>query len=145
MATVSDIMAKKGTRVWTVGPEATVLRAAQLMNEQKIGALVVTDGDRIVGMFTERDVLRRVVGEERAPASTSVADVMTTEVACCSAGTPMEEARAAMKNRRVRHLPVVDEDGRLSGLISIGDVNAYDSANQEQTIFWLQEYMRGRV
>ena len=145
MATVSDIMAKKGTRVWTVSPEATVLRAAQLMNEHKIGALVVLHDDRIVGMFTERDVLRRVVGEERAPASTSVADVMTTEVACCSARTPLEEARAAMKNKRVRHLPVVDEEGRLHGLISIGDVNAFDAANQEQTIFWLQEYMHGRV
>jgi CBS-domain-containing membrane protein len=70
---------------------------------------------------------------------------MTAEVACCTPGTSVEEARAAMKNRRIRHLPVVDSQGRLRGLISIGDLNAFESANQEQTIFWLNEYLCGRV
>src|SRR5438874_7194590 len=107
MPAVSDILAKKGTRVLSIGKGETVLRAAQVMNEHKVGALVVLEGDRIVGMFTERDVLRRVVGEERAPAATTVEEVMTTEVACCAPRTPIDEARAAMKNRRIRHLPVI--------------------------------------
>jgi len=145
MATVSDIISKKGTQVWTVGKEVTVLQAAQLMNEHKIGALVVLEGGRLAGMFTERDVLRRVVGEERAPATTTVADVMTSEVACCTPQTPLEETRTAMKDMRIRHLPVMDDEGRLQGLLSIGDLNAFDAASQEQTIFWMQEYMYGRV
>src|SRR5438105_2144258 len=98
MATVKDILAKKeGMQVWTVSKEATVLQAAQLMNQHKIGALVVLEGDQIAGMFTERDVLKRVVGEERPPSTTPVAAVMTAEVSCCTLQTPLEEVRAAMK------------------------------------------------
>jgi CBS domain-containing protein len=146
MAIVNDILAQKGSRVVvTVAKGETVLRAAQVMNEHRIGALVVLEGDQIAGMFTERDVLRRVVGEERAPAATKVEEVMTAEVACCAPQTPVEEARAAMKNQRIRHLPVVDGDGRLRGLVSIGDLNAFESASKEETIFWLNEYLYGRV
>src|SRR5947209_6716621 len=104
MAAVKDILLKKGTRVLSIAKEETVLRAAQVMNEHKIGALLVLEERRVVGIFTERDVLRRIVGEERAPATTRVEEVMTTEVACCTSQTPIEEARAAMKNRRIRHL-----------------------------------------
>jgi CBS domain-containing protein len=145
MALVRDILAKKGSQVWTIGPDATVLQGALVMNEHKIGATVVTDGGRIVGMFSERDVLRRVVGEQRNPARTLVSEVMSGEVVCCTPQTSLEEAGGAMMNRRIRHLPVVDDDGRLLGLISIGDLNAYRQADQEQTIFLLNEYLYGRV
>ena len=145
MPAVKDILARKGTRIWSIGEKATVLQAAQVMNEHKIGALIVLEGDHVAGMFTERDVLRRVVGEERIPASTTVAEVMTTEVACCAPRTPIDEARAAMKNRRIRHLPVIDAEGGLRGLVSIGDLNAFETASQEETIFWLKEYLHGRV
>ena len=143
MATVMAILANKGTQVLTIGPDAFVLQAAQLMNEHKVGALVVTADEGIVGMFTERDVLRRIVGEQRDPTTTIVADVMTTEVACCTPETSVEEARGAMKNRRIRHLPVMDGN-RLCGLISIGDLNAYQMTSQEQTIYLMQEYLYGR-
>jgi CBS domain-containing protein len=145
MSHVRDILEKKGTQVCTIGKEATVLQAALMMNDHKIGALVVTEGGRVVGMFTERDVLRRVVGEQRNPANTMVAEVMTAEVLCCTAQTDLEEARSVMRERRVRHLPVADGDGHLLGLISIGDLNAFHQDGQEQTIFLLQEYMYGRV
>ena len=147
MSTVQTILEKKGSHVWTVGKEATVLQAALLMNEHKVGGLVVTDGGRIGGMFTECDVLRRVVGEQRDPARTTVAEVMTQarDVICCSPDTPLDEASTAMKTRRIRHLPVVDGDGQLIGLVSIGDLNAHQQAAQEQTIFLLHEYMHGRV
>jgi CBS domain-containing protein len=145
MATVREILARKGSHVSTVGPGATVLEAALLMNEHKIGSLVVIDAGQVVGMFTERDVLRRVVGEQRHPAQTRVGDVMTTEVICCTPETTIAEARGAMKNRRVRHLPLVDAERRLQGLISIGDLNAYETSDHEQTIYLLQEYIYGRV
>ncbi len=145
MPTVREILARKGSQVFTIDPGANVLEAAQLMNEHKIGALVVIDDDRVVGMFTERDVLRRVVAEQRDPAKTAVGELMTTEVFCCTPETTIEEARGTMKNRRIRHLPMVDADRRLLGLISIGDLNAYEASSQEQTIYLLQEYLYGRV
>jgi CBS-domain-containing membrane protein len=90
-------------------------------------------------------VLRRVVAERRDPMVTTVAQVMTTEVLCCTLETTVEEARGVMKNRRIRHLPVVDADNRLRGLISIGDLNAHQATAQEQTIHLLHEYLYGRV
>ena len=143
MPTVTAILANKGLQVLTIGPDATVLQAALLMNEHKVGALVVTAGDGIAGMFTERDVLRRVVGEQRDPTATRVADVMTAEVVCCTPETTIDEARGAMKNRRIRHLPVV-EAGRLCGLVSIGDLNAHQMTSQEHTIHFMHEYLYGR-
>lgn len=145
MATVKEILGGKSSRVLTIGKKATVLEGATVMNDHKIGALVVTEGERIVGMFTERDVLQRVVGERRDPSATFIGEVMTVEVACCTPETTIDEARGAMKNRRIRHLPVVDDDGRLRGLISIGDLNAYQATSQEQTIYLLNEYLYGRV
>lgn len=145
MAMVRDILNNKGRHVWSIDPSATVLDAARFMTEKKIGALVVREGERIAGMFSERDILWRVVAEGRDPAGVTVGEVMTEEVACCTLETSLEEARGAMKNRRIRHLPVVDGDERLLGLISIGDLNAYQVADQEQTIFLLNEYLYGRV
>jgi CBS domain-containing protein len=145
MATVRDILEIKGRTIVSIGPEATVLNAAIVMNEHRIGALVVMDGAKVVGMFTERDVLQRVVTEQRDPARTRVAEVMTPEVVCCTPETRLEEVRGAMKNRRIRHLPVVDGGGHIWGLISIGDLNAYQTASQEQTIFLLEAYLHGRV
>lgn len=145
MATVRDILAKKGSRVWSIDGESTVLDAARFMAQHKIGALLVLDGEHIAGMFSERDVLQRIVAEGRDPANTTVGEAMTTEVACCTPDTSVEEARGAMKNRRIRHLPVVDENERLHGVVSIGDLNAFQVAHQEQTIFLLNEYLYGRV
>ena len=145
MSQVRDILERKGTQVWTIGKEATVLQAALLMNEHKIGALVVTESGRIVGMFTERDVLRRIVAEQRNPSNTAIADVMTGEVLCCTPQTLLEEARTVMMQRRIRHLPVAMDDGELLGMISIGDLNAYHQASQDQTIFMMTEYLYGRV
>ncbi|HZU36998.1 MAG TPA: CBS domain-containing protein [Gemmataceae bacterium] len=145
MGTVSEILATKGSHVLTIGAGAIVMDAALLMNEHKVGSLVVTEGSRPIGIFTERDILQRVVALRRDPATTRVADVMTAELACCRPETTIEEARGAMKNRRIRHLPVVDSDRRLLGLVSIGDLNAYHLDSQEQTIHLMNEYIHGRV
>jgi len=145
MATAKELLTIKGAHVLSIGPEATVMTAATLMNEHRVGSLVVLEQGRLVGMFTERDVLRRVVGERRDPTETLVRDVMTVEVAICRPHTLIDEARTAMRNRRIRHLPVLDDDGNLVGLISIGDLNAYLANEQEQTIFLMQEYLYGRT
>jgi CBS domain-containing protein len=143
MATVRDILAVKGPNVLTVSPHATVLDAALRMNDHKVGSVVVVEHGRVVGIFTERDILRRIVAEQRDPATTLVEEVMTAEVACALPDTTVEECRGVMKNRRIRHLPVVDETRTLRGLISIGDLNAHETTAQEVTIHFLHEYLYG--
>ena len=145
MAQVRELLDRKGSHVLTIGPAASVLEAAVRMNEHRFGSLVVVEGERVVGMFTERDVLLRVVAERRDPEATRVGEVMTTAVVCCSPATSLDEARGVMRDRRIRHLPVADADGRLLGLISIGDLNAQVQAAQEQTVFLLTEYIQGRA
>jgi CBS domain-containing protein len=145
MATVSDILAVKGTQVFSIGSEATVLDTALLMNEHKIGSLVVMNSGHVIGIITERDILRRIVASRRDPAQTAVGDVMSSEVICCRPHTPLEEARGVLKNRRIRHMPVIDEDELLCGLISIGDLNAHETHDHEVTIHVLREYIYGRA
>jgi len=145
VATVREILETKGSHVLTIGTDAQVLDAALVMNEHKVGALVVTTDGRPVGMFSERDVLQRVVAAGRDPTTTTVAEVMTIELICCRLETTLEEARTAMKHRRIRHLPVVGADGELAGLISIGDLNAYYAHSQDKTIQFMHDYLYGRV
>jgi CBS domain-containing protein len=143
--TVQQILERKGPHLITIGPDATVFEAAALMNEHKIGSLLVAESNRLVGIFTERDILMRVVAHRRDVDETHVRDVMTTEVACCRPHTTLEEARGVMKNRRIRHLPVCDEDGTIHGMISIGDLNAWDNSSQELTIHLLEQYIYGQT
>jgi|SRR5262245_24674820 len=145
MASARDILAQKGRNVLSISPAATVLKAAQYMNEFKVGCLVVLVEGRLIGILTERDILTRIVACRRDPAETAVEEVMTTDVICCQHDTSLEEARGVMKNRRVRHLPVINDDGDLAGLISIGDLNAFMATSQEHTIHLLHEYIYGHV
>lgn len=143
MAKVHDILVTKGGNVATINRDASALDAAVLMNERKIGAVMVMDGPHIAGIFTERDLMNRVIVARRDPAATKVSEVMTREVRACSPDSPLEECRAAMTHHRLRHLPVVDEEGHLAGMISIGDIMAREIAHQEETIRFLHEYIQG--
>ena len=146
MATVSDLLRAKAERpVLTIEQGETVLSATQRMNEHSVGALLVTDGGRLCGIFTERDVLRRIVAAQRSPAETRVGDVMTTNMACCSPETSVDDARSIFKTHRIRHLPVVGSDGELVGMISIGDLNAHLANDREVTLHFLNEYLHGRT
>lgn len=145
MATVRDILARKGSQVFTILPDATILDAACLMNEHKIGCLLVMQGGDIVGILTERDLLERVVACCARPDQMRVRDAMTTEVLYCRPHTDLEEVREIMRDYRLRHLPVVDLQGGLHGLVSIGDLNAWQVHAQEATITVLTEYIHGRV
>ncbi len=146
MNTVNDLLATKGSEeVFSVSGDTSVLEAARKMNQHKIGALVIIHNGRVKGIFTERDVLRRVVAEQLDPGATKVDQVMTTEIACCRTDTPIEEAKSVMKSKRIRHLPVVGDDMQLHGMISIGDLNAHQVNNQEIAIHYLNEYLYGRT
>lgn len=147
MAKVYDLLAAKEGPVHTVAADASVLDATRLMNEHHIGSLVVTGDDRehVVGMFTERDVLQRIVAAGVDPAITRVADVMTEKVVCCTADHDLNDVRAILRNRNIRHLPVVAPDGKLVGLVSIGDLNAHSIQTGQVTIQYLEEYIYGRA
>src|SRR5687768_10020705 len=145
MPSVRDVLAVKGNQVQSVGPSARVLDAIRTMNQHKIGALLVMHEGQVVGIFTERDVLRRVIGEERLPSHVTVGEVMTEDLICVGPDADLDEVSTIMKNRKIRHLPVCDDEGTLHGMISIGDLNALHASNQEAQIHFLSEYIYGRV
>ncbi len=141
MRTMGQLLDRKGHQVVTVSPEATVKEAARLMSDRHIGAvMVVKAGGEIAGIFTERDVMRRVVAECRDPMRTQVREVMTASVACCSTKTTLDEVRTLMRERRIRHMPVV-EDGKLVGIISLGDLNIVEEEIRIETIQYLEQYL----
>ena len=142
MATLGDLLATKGHEVIAVQPSDTVLQAANLMNDRNIGGVVVLDGDRLAGIFTERDVLRRVVAQGLDPAETTVAEVMTVSVITCPPDLSIEDCAAVMTTRGVRHLPVLDGD-RLVGVLSLGDLVKETISEQEFIIQQLENYIHG--
>ena len=131
--TLRAVLDAKGHSVHAVPPGTTVLDAVRKMNEERIGALLVMEKEDLVGIFTERDVLCRIVDQGRDPADTRVADVMTEEPVIVKANATVEEAMAVVTEKRCRHLPVMDENG-LVGLVSIGDLTHWVTRNQEYHI-----------
>ena len=107
--------------------------------------MLVTEEGRVAGIFTERDVLQRVIGEMRRPSATAVSEVMSAKVVCVSPDTDLDEVSALMKDRRIRHVPVCDSDGNLLGMISIGDVNAVHASHRDAALNYLNDYVYGRV
>jgi CBS domain-containing protein len=144
MARLRELLQHKGGQVLTIAPNQTVLAAAELMNQHRIGCLVVCDEQGVCGIVSERDILQRVVAARRDPSTTRVADIMTTQVIFALPDMPIEQAQRIMMEKRIRHLPVLGEDGRLCGMISIGDLNAWEARMKDATIHWLQEYIYGR-
>jgi CBS domain-containing protein len=145
MTLVSDILERKGGRVVVASADDTVLRAARLMNEERIGSVVVVaPGQTVVGIMTERDILRRVVVECQRPEAVKVGEVMSKPVTCCRLSTSLLECQEVMTNKRLRHLPVVEND-ELVGIISIGDILAKEVELQQSTIEYLNEYLHGRA
>lgn len=143
MPSAQSVLDRKGTEVATVDRHSTVHEAAVIMNDRRIGAVVVTDGDTVVGIFTERDILCRVVAMQRDATQTKIGEVMTSPMACCRRDTPLAECRALMTTKRIRHLPVVEEQ-TLHGMISSGDLLASEVVNQKSTIEYLHQYLYGR-
>lgn len=133
LKTVDDILQVKGREVWTVTPNDTVYEALQLMAEKGIGAVVVLDGDRLVGVMSERDYARKVILVGKASRDITVREIMTDKVITVFPNTSVDECMAIMTQRRIRHLPVIDQD-RLVGMISIGDVVKAIIAEQQFVI-----------
>jgi len=145
MSSAKDVLAsKKSAGVITVGPDCNVRDACRVMRDRRIGSVLVMDGETIHGIFTERDVMNLVVAEERDPALTKVADVMTRRVIAVRPDRSLEDIEAIMRQERVRHVPVVGDKGLL-GILSIGDLNAFSAAQDHQTVEYLTQYIHGRA
>lgn len=141
---VSALLGDKGRQVYTTDQKSTVREAVRRMNEKGVGALLVVEEGRPAGIFTERDVLRRVVDEGRNPDTVHVAEVMTRDILTVEPATTVEEVMATMTASRIRHLPVL-ENGELVGMISIGDITRWISVNQEAHIQRMTDYITGRA
>jgi CBS domain-containing protein len=143
MKRVANILASKGSEVFTVDRQATVLEAVREMATRNVGALVVTEQGELFGILSERDVWRRVILADRAPAATLVGDVATRNPLTITADVGIDECMALMTTRRVRHLPVL-QDGKLAGMISIGDVVKHLLDEKEFQIQALTDYIAGK-
>ena len=142
MKFVSQILAAKGHDVWSVGPNTRVFVALQLMANKKVGALLVLEERRLVGVFSERDYARKVILKGKSSKDTLVGDIMSSTVVFVRPDQSIDECMSLMTEQRVRHLPVMDSE-KLIGIISIGDVVKTVIAEQEDVIDQLEHYISG--
>ena len=141
---VHAILSMKGSDVATIGPDATIDEAAAALRDRKVGALVVsTDGSQIGGILSERDIVRALAERGAATLQDTVASTMSSEVVTCRAADTVHELMGMMTGQRIRHLPVVDDDGALAGIVSIGDVVKHRVSELEGLNADLQSYVSG--
>lgn len=140
MKTLKQLLSAKGREVYSIGPDAKVIEALQLMAQKDIGALVVMEGSRVVGMISERDYARKVSLQGKSSQDVPVREIMTSDVVTVEPTRTVEECMGLVTQRRIRHLPVC-ESGKLIGLVSIGDLVKDVIADQEQTIRQLESYI----
>lgn len=140
--TVRTILDTKGTNVWSVAPEIPVYEALEIMAKKNIGAVVVLEGEDLVGIMSERDYARKVTIKGKSAREIKVSEIMTKQVICVEPSQPIEECMALMVGKNIRHLPVL-EDGKLAGIISIGDVVKTMLQEQATLIEHLESYIRG--
>jgi CBS domain-containing protein len=143
MGRVRNILVGKGHAVYSVHPDSTVYEALKVLVDKNVGALVVLDHDKFLGIFSERDYARRVILKGRASKETTIREIMTEHPITVTADETIENCMGKMTDKRIRHLPVVDDGGRLIGLISIGDVVKYIMDEQKHIIENLECYING--
>jgi len=139
---VSELLGTKGRTVWTVDPETMVYDAIQLMSDKDIGALVVTEGDRMVGVLSERDYTRKIVLKGKSSKSTPVREILTDKVVSVTPAATVQECLRLMTGSRIRHLPVLEGE-TLAGIISIGDLVNWVIQAQNAAIQQLETYISG--
>ena len=137
------LAAKPSGATHSVSPADTVAAAVDVINANKVGSVLVMDGRRLVGIFTERDVLRRVVGARKDPAGTTVAEVMTRDLVVMKPGSTLGDAMAVISEKRIRHLPVLEE-GRVVGVVSQGDLNHWLVRDREVEVNHLVDFITGK-
>jgi CBS domain-containing protein len=140
---ISTILHHKGAKVWTVSPGATVFEAIQLLAQKNIGALPVVEGDKVVGIFSERDYTRKVALAGKTSQKTLVREIISTDVISATPQHTVDDCMRLMTDKHIRHLPIL-ENGKLAGLISIGDLVNWIISAQNATIDQMESYLAGR-
>lgn len=140
--TINEILSHKGNQVWSISPEETVFDAIQLMADKNIGALLVTQAGRLVGILTERDYTRKVALKGKSSKQTAVKEILSGHIIHVTPDHTVEECMRLMTENRVRHLPVVESD-QIVGVVSIGDLVNWIITAQSSTIHQLQTYISG--
>jgi CBS domain-containing protein len=140
--TINEILSHKGNNVWSVSPDATVFDAIQMMADKNVGALLVVQNEKLIGIISERDYTRKVILQGKSSKQTPVKEILSSHVVEVSPSHTVEECLRLMTDHRVRHLPVMDS-GRIVGVVSIGDLVNWIITAQSTTIHQLQTYIAG--
>ena len=142
MNNVKEIIKVKGDEVFTISPNITVFEALKILADKNIGALVVTEQDKVVGIFSERDYARKIILKGKSSIDTTVSELMTTDVLYVTSSDSIDECMNLMSEKHIRHLPVI-EDEKLVAVISIGDVVKHIIKHQKFQIRELEKYIKG--
>ena len=142
MRTIEQLLQAKGSDIWSISPQATAYNALQIMAEKNVGALLVMEKEKLMGIFSERDYARKVILKEKSSKNTSVGELMTREVIYISADSTLEESMALMTAKRIRHLPVL-KNNELIGIVTLGDVVRQIISDQKFAIRELEKYITG--
>ena len=143
MKTLKQMLAGKHRPLAVVSPNDSVFHALTLMAQHDVGALMVLDGEQLVGIFSERDYARKIILHGKSSKETLVSEIMSDKVAYVTPGTTLDECMALMTEKRFRHLPVLNEDGSVAGIISIGDLVKETISSQQFLIKQLEHYISG--
>jgi CBS domain-containing protein len=141
-STIDALLSSKGSQAWSIGPGATVFEAIKLMAEKNVGALLVTEGGKLLGVISERDYTRKVILKGKSSRETPVMDIVSAPAVVASPGDKVVDCMRLMTQKRVRHLPVMDGE-KIAGVISIGDLVNWTISTQSATIDQLQKYISG--
>jgi CBS domain-containing protein len=142
MITIKELLRKKSGDIWSINPQASVYQALELMAQKDVGALLVIENDRLVGIFSERDYARKVILKGKASKETAVSELMTKSVYYVTPDNTLEEAMALMTSKHIRHLPIMSQ-GKLVSIVTLGDVVKRIISEQKLTIDELENYLTG--
>ena len=142
MITIKELLKKKSGDIWSISPQASVYQALELMAQKEVGALLVIENGKLVGIFSERDYARKIILKGKASKETAVSELMTTSVYYVTPDNTLEEAMALMTSKHIRHLPIMNQ-GKLSGVVTLGDVVKKIISEQKLTIDELENYVTG--
>lgn len=142
---ISSILKQKGRDVWSIDPDATVYEALELMAKKGIGALLAMQGAQLLGVVSERDYARRIILHGRSSKSTKVREIMTSPVITIKSHSTVDEGMRIMTEQHIRHLPVVDDDNAVTGVVSVGDLVKWIITSHEKTIEQLESYISGQA
>jgi CBS domain-containing protein len=141
---VSVVLKQKGEQIWSIAPTASVYEALSVMADKEIGSLLVIESGKMVGLISERDYARKVILRGRSSRETRVDEIMTAPPITVDSNSSVDDAMRIMTENRVRHLPVIDDNAAVLGIVSIGDLVKWIITSHEQTIEQLQSYIAGR-